>query len=58
MPEKEKKIDEVEKVVKDILDRVVQMEVLERRISQLERERDSWKKKYDDLKEIYDKSWF
>ena len=57
MPEKEKKIDEVEKVVKDILDRVVQMEVLERRISQLERERDSWKKKYEELKELYDKCW-
>ena len=57
MPEG-KKIEEVEKIVKDILDRVVQMEVLERRISQLERERESWKKKYEDLKEIYDKSWF
>ncbi len=57
MPEKEKKIDEVEKVVKDILDRVVQMEVLERRISQLERDRDQWKKNYDELKELYDKCW-
>ena len=57
MPDKEKKIVEVEKVVKDILDRVVQMEVLERRISQLERERDSWKKKYEELKELYDKCW-
>lgn len=57
MPEKEKKIVEVEKVVKDILDRVVQMEVLERQISQLERERDSWKKKYDELKMLYDKCW-
>lgn len=56
MPET-KKIDEVERVVKDILDRVVQMEVLERRISQLERERESWKKKYEDLKELYDKCW-
>jgi len=54
MPQ-EKKIDEVEKVVKDILDRVVQMEVLERRISQLERERDNWKNKYDGLKDLYDK---
>jgi len=53
----EKKIDEVEKVVKDILDRVVQMEVLERQISQLERERDNWKKKYDELKQLYDKCW-
>jgi peptidoglycan hydrolase CwlO-like protein len=57
MPEKEKKIVEVEKTVKDILDRVVQMEVLERQISQLERERDSWKKKYDELKMLYDKCW-
>jgi len=56
MPQ-EKKINEVEKVVKDILDRVVQMEVLERRISQLEREREQWKKKYDELKELYDKCW-
>lgn len=55
--EKQKKIDEVETVVKDILDRVVQMEILERRISQLERERESWKKKYDELKELYDKCW-
>ncbi len=57
MPQ-EKKIDEVEKVVKDILDRVVKMEVLERRISQLEKDREQWKKNYEDLKEIYDKSWF
>jgi len=56
MPQ-EKKIDEVEKVVKDILDRVVQMEVLERRISHLERERDNWKNKYDGLKDLYDKCW-
>jgi chaperonin cofactor prefoldin len=56
MPET-KKIVEVEQIVKDILDRVVEMEVLERRISQLERERESWKKKYDDLKELYDKCW-
>ncbi len=57
MPEKEKKIDEVERVVKDILDRVVQMEVLERRIKQLEKDRDQWKKNYQDLKELYDKCW-
>ena len=57
MPEKEKKIVEVEKVVKDILDRVVHMEVLERRISQLERDRDQWKKNYEDLKQLYDKCW-
>jgi len=56
MPET-KKIDEVERVVKDILDRVVQMEVLERRISQLEKDRDQWKKNYEDLKELYDKCW-
>lgn len=56
MPQ-EKKINEVEKVVKDILDRVVAMEVLERRISQLEKERDQWKKNYDELKELYDKCW-
>lgn len=56
MPQ-EKKINEVENIVKDILDRVVAMEVLERRISQLEKERDQWKKKYDELKELYDKCW-
>jgi chaperonin cofactor prefoldin len=56
MPET-KKIVEVEQIVKDILDRVVEMEVLERRISQLERERESWKKKYEELKELYDKCW-
>ena len=56
MPET-KKIDEVEKVVKDILERVVQMEVLERRISQLERDRNQWKKNYEELKELYDKCW-
>ena len=57
MPEKEKKIDEVEKVVKDILDRVVKMEVLERQISQLEKEKNQWKQNYQDLKELYDKCW-
>lgn len=57
MPEKEKKIDEVEKVVKDILDRVVQMELNNEKILQLERERDNWKKQYADLKVLYDKTW-
>jgi len=56
MPEG-KKIDEVEKCVKDILSRVVQMEVLERRISQLEKDRNQWKKNYEELKELYDKCW-
>jgi len=56
MPET-KKIIEVEMIVKDILDRVVKMEVLERRISQLEKDRDQWKKNYEDLKELYDKCW-
>ena len=54
----EKKIDEVEKVVKDILDRVVQMELNNDKILQLTKERDMWKKKYEDLKVLYDKSWF
>ena len=56
MPQ-QKKIDEVEKVLKDVLSRVVEMEVCERRIIQLEKERDDWKKKYDELKELYDKCW-
>lgn len=56
MPET-KKIDEVEKVVKDILDRVVQMELNNDKILQLTKERDNWKKKYDELKELYDKCW-
>jgi len=57
MPEKEKKIDEVEKVVKDILDRVVQMELNNEKILQLTKERDHWKKKYEELKVLYDKTW-
>ncbi len=56
MPET-KKIDEVEKVVKDILDRVVQMELNNQKILELERERDNWKKKYEELKVLYDKCW-
>jgi len=54
----EKKIDEVELIVKDILDRVVQMELNNEKILQLTKERDMWKKKYEDLKVLYDKSWF
>jgi len=54
----EKKIDEVELIVKDILDRVVQMELNNDKILQLTKERDNWKKKYEDLKVLYDKSWF
>ena len=57
MPQ-EKKINEVEKVVKDVLDRVVQMELNNDKILQLTKERDNWKKKYDELKELYDKCWF
>jgi len=56
MPQ-EKKIDEVEKVVKDILDRVVQLELNNQKILELERERDNWKKKYEELKVLYDKTW-
>lgn len=55
--EKQKKIDEVEKVVKDILDRVVQLEMNNDKILQLTKERDNWKKKYEDLKVLYDKCW-
>lgn len=56
MPET-KKIDEVEKIVKDILDRVVELEKNNDKILQLTKERDNWKKKYDELKELYDKCW-
>jgi hypothetical protein len=57
MPET-KKINEVEKVVKDILDRVVEMEKNNDKILELTKERDNWKKKYDDLKLLYDKCYF
>jgi cell division septal protein FtsQ len=57
MPEKEKKIDEVEKIVKDILDRIIQLEMNNEKILQLQRERDHWKKKYEELKVLYDKCW-
>ena len=56
MPE-EKKIDEVEKVVKDILDRVIHLETNSDTIINLKKDRDVWKKKYDDLKTLYDKTW-
>ncbi len=56
MPQ-EKKIDEVEKVVKDILDRVIHLETNNITIINLKRDRDLWKKKYDDLKTLYDKTW-
>ena len=56
MPET-KKIDEVEKIVKDILDRVVELEKNNDKILQLTKERDNWKKKYEELKELYDKCW-
>ncbi len=53
-----KKIDEVEKVVKDILDRVIHLETNSNTILNLKRDRDLWKKKYDDLKTLYDKTWY
>ena len=56
MPQ-EKKIDEVEKVVKDILDRVIHLETNSDTIINLKKDRDAWKKKYDDLKTLYDKTW-
>jgi hypothetical protein len=56
MPQ-EKKIDEVEKVVKDILDRVIHLETNSDTIINLKKDRDLWKKKYDDLKTLYDKTW-
>lgn len=56
--EKEKKINEVEKVVKDILDRVVQMEKNNDKILQLTEERDMWKEKYNGVKKLYEKTWF
>tara|TARA_R110001606_G_C15159868_1_gene626891 strand:+ start:30 stop:203 length:174 start_codon:yes stop_codon:yes gene_type:complete len=56
MPQ-EKKIDEVEKVVKDILDRVIHLETNSDTIINLKKDRDVWKKKYDDLKTLYDKTW-
>jgi len=56
MPQ-EKKIDEVEKVVKDILDRVIHIETNNNTILNLKKDRDLWKKKYDDLKTLYDKTW-
>ena len=56
MPQ-EKKIDEVEKVVKDILDRVIHLETNSDTIINLKKDRDVWKKKYDDLKILYDKTW-
>ena len=56
MPET-KKIDEVEKVVKDILDRVIHLETNSDTIINLKKDRDLWKKKYDDLKTLYDKTW-
>ena len=52
-----KKIDEVEKVVKDILDRVIHLETNSDTIINLKKDRDLWKKKYDDLKTLYDKTW-
>jgi|TARA_B110000503_G_C6970609_1_gene339031 hypothetical protein len=56
MPET-KKINEVEKVVKDILDRVIHLETNSDTIINLKKDRDLWKKKYDDLKTLYDKTW-
>lgn len=52
-----KKIDEVEKVVKDILDRVIHLETNSDTIINLKKDRDLWKKKYYDLKTLYDKTW-
>tara|TARA_R110001592_G_scaffold208740_1_gene459776 strand:+ start:3616 stop:3789 length:174 start_codon:yes stop_codon:yes gene_type:complete len=52
-----KKIDEVEKVVKDILDRVIHLETNSDTILNLKKDRDLWKKKYYDLKTLYDKTW-
>ena len=56
MPET-KKIMEVEKLVKDILDRVINLEKDKKLLLRIQEDRDYWRNKYTELNKLYIKTW-
>ena len=56
MPET-KKINEVNKVVKDILDRVINLEKDKKLLLRIQEDRDYWRNKYTELNKLYIKTW-
>tara|TARA_R110000796_G_scaffold65048_6_gene150399 strand:+ start:1381 stop:1554 length:174 start_codon:yes stop_codon:yes gene_type:complete len=56
MPET-KKINEVEMVVKDILEKVENLEKDKKMLLRMQEERDEWKHKYTELNKLYIKMW-
>ena len=56
MPET-KKIIEVEMVVKDILDRVINLEKDKKLLLRIQEDRDYWRNKYTELNKLYIKTW-
>ena len=53
----EKKIEEVSKDIKDILETVTKLQKDKNTILLIQKDRDLWKKKYNELKLLYDKTW-
>jgi hypothetical protein len=56
MPET-KKINEVEKVVKDILEKVEKLEKDKKMLLRIQEDRDYWRNKYTELNKLYIKTW-
>tara|TARA_R110000824_G_scaffold358460_1_gene545986 strand:+ start:104 stop:277 length:174 start_codon:yes stop_codon:yes gene_type:complete len=56
MPET-KKIIEVEMLVKDILDRVINLEKDKKLLLRIQEDRDYWRNKYTELNKLYIKTW-
>ena len=56
MPET-KKINEVNKLVKDILDRVINLEKDKKLLLRIQEDRDYWRNKYTELNKLYIKTW-
>ena len=56
MPET-KKIIEVNKLVKDILDRVINLEKDKKLLLRIQEDRDYWRNKYTELNKLYIKTW-
>ena len=56
MPET-KKINEVNKLVKDILDRVIKLEKDKKLLLRIQEDRDYWRNKYTELNKLYIKTW-
>ena len=56
MPET-KKINEVEIVVRDILEKVEKLEKDKKMLLRIQEDRDYWRNKYTELNKLYIKTW-